>query len=74
MMSLFSSLQGVPNDGKFETNDQLVVTLTAIIYTCSVAHAAANFQQYDEYAAPFRMAFTMHGVPPKDKVRRVLYL
>ncbi|XP_071128944.1 polyunsaturated fatty acid 5-lipoxygenase-like [Mytilus edulis] len=58
---------GVPNDGKFETNDQLVVTLTAIIYTCSVAHAAANFQQYDEYAAPFRMAFTMHGVPPKDK-------
>ncbi|VDI58658.1 Hypothetical predicted protein [Mytilus galloprovincialis] len=58
---------GVPNDGKFETIDQLVVTLTAIIYTCSVAHAAANFQQYDEYAAPFRMAFTMHGVPPKDK-------
>ncbi|CAG2249786.1 ALOX5 [Mytilus edulis] len=58
---------GVPNDGKFETNDQLVVTLTAIIYTCSVGHAAANFQQYDEYAAPFRMAFTMHGVPPKDK-------
>ncbi|XP_063398550.1 polyunsaturated fatty acid 5-lipoxygenase-like [Mytilus trossulus] len=58
---------GVPNDGKFETNDQLVVTLTAIIYTCSVAHAAANFQQYDEYAAPFRMPFAMHGVPPKDK-------
>ncbi|XP_052075776.1 allene oxide synthase-lipoxygenase protein-like [Mytilus californianus] len=58
---------GVPNDGKFETTDQLVVTLTAIIYTCSVAHAAANFQQYDEYAAPFRFPFTMHGVPPKDK-------
>ncbi|XP_071127123.1 allene oxide synthase-lipoxygenase protein-like isoform X1 [Mytilus edulis] len=58
---------GVPNNGHFETIDQLVVTLTAIIYTCSVAHAAANFQQYDEYSAPFRFPFTMHGVPPKDK-------
>ncbi|CAC5368152.1 ALOX5 [Mytilus coruscus] len=58
---------GVPNNGKFETTDQLVVTLTAVIYTCSVAHAAANFQQYDEYGAPFRFPFTLHGIPPKDK-------
>ncbi|CAC5379791.1 ALOX5 [Mytilus coruscus] len=58
---------GVPNDGQFETTDQLVVTLTAIIYTCSVGHAAASFQQYDEYGSPFSYPFIMHGVPPKDK-------
>ncbi|CAG2249787.1 ALOX5 [Mytilus edulis] len=58
---------GVPNNGQFETIDQLVVTLTAIIYTCSVGHAAASFQQYDEYGAPFSYPFIMHGAPPKDK-------
>jgi hypothetical protein len=44
------------------------VTLTAIIYTCSIAHAAANFQQYDEYGAPLNYPFIMTGTPPTDKV------
>ncbi|CAC5374176.1 ALOX5 [Mytilus coruscus] len=58
---------GVPGNGKFKTTDQLVLTLTAIIYTCSVGHAAANFPQYDEYGAPFNYPYYLSGVPPKDK-------
>ncbi|CAC5359765.1 ALOX5 [Mytilus coruscus] len=58
---------GVPNNGKFVATDQLVLTLTAIIYTCSVGHAAANFQQYDEYGAPFNYPYYLSGSPPKDK-------
>lgn len=58
---------GVPNNGQFVTKEQLIVTLTAIIYTCSVGHAAANFQQYDEYAAPLNYPYYMSGVPPTNK-------
>ena len=42
-------LQGVPGDGKFTNTTQLVKTISAMICTCSVGHAAANFNQYDEY-------------------------
>ncbi|XP_076117180.1 allene oxide synthase-lipoxygenase protein-like [Mytilus galloprovincialis] len=58
---------GVPGNGKFKSTDQLVITLTAIIYTCSAGHAAANFPQYDEYGAPFNYPYYLSGVPPKDK-------
>ncbi|XP_052089710.1 allene oxide synthase-lipoxygenase protein-like isoform X2 [Mytilus californianus] len=58
---------GVPGNGNFKTTNQLVLTLTAIIYTCSAGHAAANFQQYDEYGAPFNYPYYLSGVPPKDK-------
>lgn len=57
------------NEGRFETTDQLVMTLTPIIYTCTVGHAAANYQQYDEYGDPFNYPYILHGVPPKEKVR-----
>ncbi|CAC5374170.1 ALOX5 [Mytilus coruscus] len=58
---------GVPGDGNFKTTDQLILTLTTIIYTCSAGHAAANFQQYDEYGAPFNYPFHLSGNPPTDK-------
>ncbi len=45
---LFFFEQGVHGNGKFTTNEELIGALTAIIYTSSVAHAAANFSQYDE--------------------------
>lgn len=61
--------KGVPNNGFFETIDQLVVTITAVIYTCSVGHATANFQQYDEYGAPFNYPYLLKGTPPTSKVR-----
>jgi len=49
------------------------VTLTAIIYACSVGHAAANFQQYDEYGAPLNYPFIMTGTPPTDKASSFYY-
>ncbi|CAC5359680.1 ALOX5 [Mytilus coruscus] len=58
---------GVPGNGNFKTTDQLVLTLTAIIYTCSAGHAAANFQQYDEYGAPFNYPYYLSGVPLKTR-------
>ncbi|VDI69843.1 arachidonate 5-lipoxygenase [Mytilus galloprovincialis] len=58
---------GVPNNGNFENSEQLVETLTPIIYMCSVGHAAANFQQYDEYGSPFNYPYSLSGKPPQDK-------
>jgi hypothetical protein len=49
------------------------VTLTAIIYACSVAHAAANLQQYDEYGAPLNYPFILTGTPPTDKASSFYY-
>ncbi|XP_060063390.1 allene oxide synthase-lipoxygenase protein-like isoform X2 [Ylistrum balloti] len=60
-------LKGVPGDGKFETVDQLTVCLTSVIFTCSVAHAATNFAQYDQYGFPPAYPASMNGKPPTDK-------
>jgi hypothetical protein len=38
---------GMPES--LEKNEQLVDVCTAIISTCSLAHAGANFQQYEAY-------------------------
>ncbi|XP_033639815.1 arachidonate 5-lipoxygenase-like [Asterias rubens] len=62
-------IKGVHGNGKFATNAELIGALTAIIYTSSVAHAAANFSQYDEYAFPPNYPSQMRDCePPKDKV------
>ncbi|XP_071125882.1 allene oxide synthase-lipoxygenase protein-like isoform X3 [Mytilus edulis] len=58
---------GVPNNGKFATVEDLTITLTSIIYTCSVGHASTNFPQYDEYAFPPNYPACLKGTPPKDK-------
>ncbi|XP_069130261.1 polyunsaturated fatty acid 5-lipoxygenase-like [Argopecten irradians] len=60
-------LLGVPGNGKITTIDQLATILTSNIYMCSVAHAAANFPQYDQYAFPPAYPASMRGKPPKDK-------
>jgi arachidonate 5-lipoxygenase len=49
----------------------LIGALTAIIYTSSVGHAAANFAQYDEYAFPPNYPSLMRVAgPPTDKSPR----
>ncbi|XP_022248316.1 allene oxide synthase-lipoxygenase protein-like [Limulus polyphemus] len=46
-------LLGVPGEtGKFTTIDQVIDVVSVIISTCSIGHAAANFQQYSEYGFP----------------------
>ncbi|XP_033639708.1 arachidonate 5-lipoxygenase-like [Asterias rubens] len=66
-----AGIQGVHGNGKFATNAELIGALTAIIYTSSVAHAAANFSQYDEYAFPPNYPSIMRDAePPKDKSPR----
>ena len=61
-------------DGKFEDIEDLVKTVTAIIFISSVGHAAANFAQYDEYAFPPNYPAFLRGKPPRSKVNISLLL
>ncbi|OWF44209.1 arachidonate 5-lipoxygenase-like [Mizuhopecten yessoensis] len=60
-------MRGVPGNGTITTIDQLATILTSHIYTCSVAHAASNFPQYDQYGFPPAYPASMRGEPPTDK-------
>ncbi|XP_064100110.1 allene oxide synthase-lipoxygenase protein-like isoform X3 [Macrobrachium nipponense] len=44
-------LQDIPGDSRegFRTVEEVIDTVTCIISTCSLGHAAANFQQYEQY-------------------------
>lgn len=59
---------GVPiSDGKFRTVKEIVTTVAAIISTCSMTHAAVNFNQYDEYGFPPNYPTRMSASPPNKK-------
>lgn len=58
---------GMPE--KLESNEQLVDVCTAIISTCSLAHAGANFQQYEAYGFPPNYPPILNNMPPQYKVR-----
>ncbi|PRD29945.1 UNVERIFIED_CONTAM: Allene oxide synthase-lipoxygenase protein [Trichonephila clavipes] len=62
-------LLGIPGEknSRFTDTEELVDTMTSIISTCSLGHAAANFQQYDDYAFPPNYPGILYGEPPKDK-------
>ena len=48
--------------------EDLSKTLTALVFILTNSHAAANFNQYDEYAYPPNFPFRLDGDPPTDKV------
>ncbi|XP_072043147.1 polyunsaturated fatty acid 5-lipoxygenase-like [Amphiura filiformis] len=60
-------IKGVPGDGKFDTCEQLIDTLTSLIFICSVQHAAVNFPQYDFYGFPPQLPAYLRGLPLTDK-------
>ena len=53
----------------FTTNDELIEVLTVYIFISSVGHAAANFEQYDQYAFPPKDPSLLQGERPTTKVR-----
>lgn len=60
-------MKGLPNDGHFETAEEITTFVTDCIFIFSAAHAAANFGQYDNYGFPPAYPLWMNGSPPQDK-------
>ncbi|KAH8040796.1 hypothetical protein HPB51_012966 [Rhipicephalus microplus] len=60
-------LKASDEHGQFTDVEQVIDTVTAIIQQCSVGHAAANFQQYEEYAFPPNYPAFLYNGPPTDK-------
>ena len=67
-MTFFCFLQGVWGDGEFTKLDDLIKTVTTLVYILTCVHAAANFNQYDEYGFAPNFPFQLMGLPPKNKV------
>ena len=58
----------MPGEGKLETSEDLVQILTSVIFISSAQHAAANFNQYDQYGFPAVYPARLKGKPPSSKV------
>ncbi|XP_071947656.1 allene oxide synthase-lipoxygenase protein-like [Antedon mediterranea] len=61
------NIQGVPGDGSFKNPKEIAETVTSIVFTSSVMHAAVNFGQYDNYGFPPHYPASIEGQPPKNK-------
>ncbi|KAK3873952.1 hypothetical protein Pcinc_021076 [Petrolisthes cinctipes] len=63
-------LQNVPGNSEegFTTVDEVIDVVTVIISTCSLGHAAANFQQYEQYGfVPNYPGILLSGIPKEKK-------
>ena len=66
--NLWNYVQGVWGNGAFLNMEDLCKTLTTMMFILTNVHAAANFNQYDEYAYPPNFPFRLDGAPPTEKV------
>ncbi|CAG0890566.1 unnamed protein product [Cyprideis torosa] len=62
-------LVDVPGDDEkgFTNQEELIETITVIIFSCSAMHGSANFCQYDAYGFPLNYPGMLLGEPPKNK-------
>jgi arachidonate 15-lipoxygenase len=60
-------LKGIGQDGKIHTREDLIDTLTLVIHTCSVQHAAVNFPQYDLMSYAPAMPLASYRPAPTSK-------
>ncbi|XP_013400520.1 allene oxide synthase-lipoxygenase protein [Lingula anatina] len=60
-------VKGIPGDGVFSSNEELIVTCTSVIFISSVVHASVNFGQFASYGFPPNYPAYLNGMPPTDK-------
>jgi arachidonate 15-lipoxygenase len=60
-------LRGLPNDGAFVSVEEVVETVTFVLYTCSVQHAAVNFPQSDCMTWCPLMPLSVYGEAPVSR-------
>ncbi|XP_078689697.1 arachidonate 12-lipoxygenase, 12R-type-like [Branchiostoma floridae x Branchiostoma belcheri] len=57
-----AGIQGVPGEGEFRTVDDVVATVTSVIFTCTVSRAV-SLQMYDQCAFPPNYPLNLTGTP-----------
>ena len=64
------AFQGIPGNGSFDNIDDVISTVTSVIFISSVGHAAVNFGQYENYAFHPNYPGKLIGDWPTDKVSK----
>jgi len=60
-------MKGVWGNGSFTNMDDLTKTMATMVFILTNVHAAANFNQYEEYGFPPNYPFRLNGTPPTTK-------
>ncbi|XP_035665122.1 polyunsaturated fatty acid lipoxygenase ALOX15B-like [Branchiostoma floridae] len=63
-----AGIQGVPGEGEFKTVDDVIATVTSVIFTSTVSRAV-SLQMYSQCAFPPNYPLNLVGNPITDKTR-----